>query len=521
MSEVINAFFWPLLLLLIDSKLQSQGILVLFYTVEVFSFFYIISILGMKDVVAGLIKSRIIKNQNKSAYAIKRTAFMFQIAVSFLVSVLMCAFSSFIANSLFNLPQCRFLIIIMSVYFFIFSINEVLSAFFKGNSNAVYSNIISILRPISIYIFSIIYINTYTNRANEVNALLRQDFSEMYKCMGIIIAAIIAEIVILLISVLLSLILKLFKKKNNSQSLRNAETFDIIIPIIISNRVFPIFKSLLFKLPLWSIMILFAHNRKNISLEEFSVILYPLLPMMFLLSESFKGSFKNLSGELKNAYRNKENRTVKHFYSAAFTLLLSFSIFMILISFVLRKNISLVFYKVENEHLLKYITVFTLFMAAYAIISLFIDYMNKCEMDREIYLILLSIDVVNIILNMVFIKNKPGLDSIINATTISLLVGALAVTIIVLLKFKLRIKPLKNLLTPLICAFIAAAICKLFITIFTPHLPYIITLLCSFIMAALIYLVLIIYLNVINGKNVEFMPAFKFLNMLGEILGVY
>lgn len=154
---------------------------------------------SLADTLGKLLRSRRNKGQYKNILAMRKSAMLFQAALGLAGTLLLAICADGIAEGIFRISYSRFILMALAPLVLLRTVSSVIQGYFQGEAAELPRAVSGILRRIFLLGFGYLFGNMLGRYGEKVSGLLKEaNFTPMYCCMGIALAASLTEIFIIL-----------------------------------------------------------------------------------------------------------------------------------------------------------------------------------------------------------------------------------------------------------------------------------------------------------------------------------
>lgn len=479
----------------------------------------------ISDVLGRLIRSRLSKNKFRTAGLIWRYGLSMNFFTGLFGSVLIGALGSFLVKSVFRIEHSLWIVWIFALLFGLRLMTETVSGYLSSRKNTiVFSGISSIIRQIALMVFGNICISLIAGYGEKVSALLKQDdISAVYACLGIGISAVISELLTLVFVLFLKLAPRQKDTDYDDDVFHRRDNTGNVFLMIWKSRIFETLSGLFTIVPYVIAVFVFYKKTEdpyvcveNLGLMGMTVLIPSLLFCFFGYS-----MLLSLVSEISSNLRHNQMRYARNIFQTGFHLCFIYGsfgcIYMIAQSALLSKLFGESNVEATGRLLILGSFITLTMLASFFVMRLLI----QGGLIYLTYLVQIPADIIFLI--SFFIITSRGRELTLSfaiALLIHYVCKFVGYLILALVKLDMSIDPISNVFVPVL---VAAVVCILNVFIskmISPHLGTVFTLIISFLEMAVLYLVILLLGRNFKDTELKYLPAGRFVTMLGQTLHV-
>lgn len=211
-AEAVSAVLMLITIYVIGRQIGERGVAYMAVAAEVCSLLWIAVSGSLSDALGRLLRGRRNKGQYRNIAKMRNSVMICQASLGLAGSLLLLAFSRWIAGSLFRIPYSGLLLAALSPIVLLRSVSAVLLGYFQGEGAELPRAMAGILRQVFLCGFGLLFGHMESVYGEKVGRLLRQEnFAYMYGGLGIALAVILSELLVLLFLALI------FRKSRSSE----------------------------------------------------------------------------------------------------------------------------------------------------------------------------------------------------------------------------------------------------------------------------------------------------------------
>lgn len=475
---------------------------------------------SLSDALGRLLRSRKNKGQYRNIVKMRSSALIFQAALGFLGSLLLFLLANVAAEKVFHVPHSWLIFLALCPAIFLRTVSGVLLGFFQGEGSELPRAVSSILRPVFLLGFGVLFVHLVGGYGEKVSGLLRQaDFQAMYGGVGIALAACLTEVLVLLF---LGLIYKGRRedKKARQDGFPTESTWDCI-RYLCAGRWPQCASVFLLVLP-FALGLLFvgrtAEDGSQMALD------YGAYGGKYLVVCGIGTALITLAGlsvisRIFRCFKREENRFARTVFQSGVHICLVHGIFLSVFTAVMGMQIADMLCAENSEKIAGMLHVGSFLIVLGALSGYFCRLLHSLGKRYPVLLAVCGGDIVFLIV-VAPSAGKIGVLSLVYGGVAEAL--ALCVLSGMFVYRQLRVRPdwLGTFVMPLGAGGVAGLICLLVNRLCASHLGSLATVLIAFIAAGAVYWILLVLLRNFREQELETIPGGKLVGLLAQLLRI-
>lgn len=516
---------WLVVIWILGKSLGDNGVAYLAAALEAFIFLWAIVGANVSDTLGKLLRGRNVRGQYKNADKLFKCTFVFQGIAGMIGSFLFFCLANYFSETLLQVPYSRFLIMILSPCVFLRCVNGVILGNFQGDGSELPTTVASILRPLFLLGFGLLFSRMLTDYGEKVSNLLGQDaFTSMYCGVGVVIAMVLTEVLVLVFLLLIYKGSSRSRRKKDSEGMRTTDSFAGQIYVLYGSMGLYILQGLLLFLPVILGLIFYRKNASDIDVAAQSYGLYigkylvVCGVMIALIASSGFPSAVKAGGLL----RKEENRAARNIFQSGFKAVLVYSLFFAVLFTVMSSQLA----ETISESM---VSLLAEMLAAGSGIVLFGTVAYYCYTVLKVagkkHWVLGGLALANMVyavsLSLWFGKNPGNIMALVYGSLVYTGVLAVLLTAMICVIIRGGMDPLRIFAIPVGCVCVAGLLGHILGKALTPHLGGTVTFVAVFVLSWMLYLMLVVFLRCFREQELSVIPGGRILKGLGQLLGVF
>lgn len=520
---------WLIVLWILGKSIGDNGIAYLAATLEGAALMWAVLCSCVPDALGKLLRGRNTKGQYKNAAKLRHSALYFQGCAGILGSLLFFLLSGVLSQNVFQVPMCKYLLLVLAPVILLRTVGAVLLGIFQGEGSEMPTVVSGILRPFFVLGFGLLFGKILGNYGAKVSRLLGQEsFTAMYGGLGVCIAILLSEVLILLFLLLIFKESDKSRRKNDKEDgMRLTDSFSGQISALYGNMGTQMLCTLLLVLPLWLGLIFYQKSAADIQASADSYGLYAgkyitACGMVALLIASvvFPQAMRTAA-----MLRREERRTARNIFQSGIKTVLIYAMFFSVFFTVMSKQLAAVVGGTtilgEDDLLVQMYTAGSCVMV-FGVLAYYCYVILKSG-GKGIWIAasLCAADIVYALMLAVLLGNGGNILSLVYAGLGFLVVLSLILCGLVCIQFRTGMDIIRTVAIPMGCVCVAGLISFFLGKVMTPHLGNLVSLVIIFFIAFPLYLVLVVLLRCVTEQELSVIPGGRLLRGIGQLLGVF
>lgn len=523
--KMFSGILGMIVLLVLGNMLGNNGVTYIAVAVEVFLLFWTLTGSRLADTLGRILKGRSSKGQYKNATKLRKNALLLEGFLGLLGSVIMFFAAKSIGEGLFGQTYSIVMIRMLSLGVFIRTLSAVYLGYFQGEGTEMPTVITCFVRPVGIFLFSLIAVNLLKGYGSKVSDLLRQDnYTAMYAGMGVALAVLLTEILILVLLFVLYQGSGRKGKKNGAEGMRTTDTFAGQAVALYSTMFPSILHTVLLLLPVWLGITFLSRSQADAGIvtESYGVFVGKLFPILVILILPGWMMLLGTAHRAVSCYRKEEQRFAKGYFMGGFHMAVVYGGFGSVFMAVMAAPIANLFCKNAAElatNMFRYgsVVIFLMIMGFY-----FTELL--ASLGGKYYILGLAgvYDVIYVISLAVTLNGgKAGVMALIYSAVFAGIVYVLATAGLVLMQLQFRVDWMQGLAVPAGVAAAVGLILYFLSKVINPHLGHLVTLLVTLVSGNVFYWVFLMLMRNFRESELSYIPCGKLIRVVGQMLRIY
>ena len=495
---------------------------------EIFTLVTLIFSHGISRTMSGMIRSRVKREQYKSARRIFDVSFKLSMIISVIAAIVLALGAGIISDSLILEPMSKKAVMAAAPVIILAALVNVFRGYFNGNGFGVLVVHSQYIEKITMLILSVFSGRLMYDYGLKVSALLRSDMpAYAYGALGVMVGIMISELVTLIYLLFIFAIYSgTWKKQLAQDGTRRTESSGEITGMFFSSAFPFAFIVIVFNSFMLIDQRFFNYCMNRLEFDSARAGLWGAYYGKSAVIIGIGAALVCLTvyghvGRIANAYEKEEYRLMRDRIGSAVKTLCVFAIPIVVFVAVMAEAFINGLYLGENEAAISLTRQGCVIIFFYAAAYLFGQIMLKVRMAKEFFISLVVSFVLHIAALFLMLRvTLLGAEGIVYSLII--FIGLLAVLcfIFMIRSFNYRQEFIFSILFPVLSACIAGLLVMLLKKLLLPVIGNLLTLLVSGVVAVFLYILLLMILRVIDGEEISKLPFSNLWISLGRMIGV-
>lgn len=523
--KLFSYFLGLLSLWILGKSIGENGVAYLAAALESFYFVWIIIGNSIPDTLGKILRGKNAKGQYKNAHNMRRNIMMVQSVFGVIGSVGLFLGAEVIADRIFRMPHSYFILMLLAPAVFLRTVAAVLQGCFQGDGNELPTVVASVLRPIFLLGFGLLFGNILGKYGAKVSALLGQDaFTAMYGAMGIAIAYVLAEFLITLFLFLIYSGSRRTRRGKEEEGVKATDSILTHIGILYGNMGGNILLRLLESLPVWLGLIFYQKHMQeaSASVNAYGIYFGKYLVLCGGAVALISIILVSLQARVSSAVRKDNSRHAKQICESGMKLGIVHSLFLAVLYAILAQQLSGVLGCV-NDVILEKMLAYGSAIIVFAVLAYYFSGILILLDKGSLVLICAGVADVVLIIGMVVMFNvgQLGIMSIVYAGILGAAVYAIGLMVFTCRQLNMGIDWIHTFAIPGGSACAIGLLCLLFGKVFSPHLGNGVTLLVCTVLSTMLYWGTLLLLRCFREQETNYMPGGRMLRTIGQMFKVF
>lgn len=513
-----------IVLLILGNLLGDNGIAYFAVSIEVFLLFWIVTGGELADVLGKILRNKMNKGQYKNAKKLRRTTLVVDGFLGIVGSVVLFVLAKPLGEGMFGVPYSVAIIRILAPVVFVRMISSVLLGYFQGEGTELPTVISYVVRQVSIFLFSLLFVNLLKGYGSKVSDLLRQEnFTAMYGGMGVAIAVLVTEFLIVIFLFFVYRGSRRKERRGNGEGMRTTDTFSGQLVLLYGNLFPAVLKTFLVFLAMWLGIIFYRKSVPDITgLNDYGVLYGKLLPVLGLVILPGCIMLMECAHKMVACVRREEQRYARGHFQGGIHMAMVYGMFSTVFVALHAPQLAGIFCETGVEIATKMFRFGSFIVLAMVFGYYFTEVLNALG-GR--YYVLGLLAVFNLVyagcLALFLNGGKAGVMALVYSAMIA---GAVYVTgafVVLFLQLRYNIDWLQAVAVPagLSCA---VGLILLFLNkILHPHLGDLITVIVALALGNLLYWLFLMLMRNFREQELGYTPCGKIIRGIGQMLRIY
>ena len=527
-TAIIAYIICLIIRILLCNLIGDEGVGLFAPAFEIFTLISLIFSHGISRTMAGMIRSRVKREQFKSARRIFSVAFKLSIIISVIAAIILVLGAGIISDSLILEPMSKKAVMATAPALILVALVNVFRGYFYGNGFGLLVVHSQYIEKIAMLILSVFGGRLMYDYGLKVSALLKMDMpAYAYGALGVMVGIMLAELVTLIYLLFVFAIYSgTWKKQLAQDGARRTENSGEVMGMLFSSA-FP-FASIVIVFN--SFMLIdqrffnYCMNRLELDAQRAG-----LWGAYYGKSAAIIGigaalvclALSGNVGKIASAYEKEEYHLMRDRIGSAVKTLCIFAMPIVVFIAVMAEAFINGIYQGENETAISLTRQGCIIVFFYAAAYLFGQLMLKIHMAKEFLISLLISFVIHIA--AIFVMDRVtlmGAYGIIYSLIIFIGILAVLCFIFIIRSFNYRQELIYSVLFPALSACVAGLLVMFLKKLLLSVIGNLLTLLVSGIIAVFLYILLLMILRVISGEELSKLPFSNLWISLGRMIGV-
>lgn len=522
----IGSYIFGLINILIFGKmLGDKGIAFFIFGLESLFFVSIFTMGSLTDTLGKILRSRNQKGKYISAHHIRRWAFWVQGTLGIVNGVIFACCGGVIADKVFGVQYCTFLIILMAPILCIRNISAMLIGFCQGEGTELPGAVVAPLRQILILGFGSVFISMMKEYGEKVaNLLGDSSYIAMYGSMGLAIAMLLAEILIFLFLGLITLGNRKKLILREDRGMKQKESFAGIIRILYGTMGMGTLIRLIGLFPLWAGAILYRRSIADVTgyAENYGVFAGKYLaicgiPVLLISVLLVNAGFKTV-----DAFRREDYREAKRYFRGGIQSGMVHAIFWTVFVAVMAEQLVGIIRPANAEMavtMLRYGSATILFGTLF---GYFIKQLMRMKKKYHILTGLVFADIAFLVLYFVLInKGNMGVMALVYASLAALCAGCGIAGFLCCRILRCGIDWLRSIAIPAGAACLVGIVSMLMGRMLASNFGNVPAIVLCFIVSVILYWVILIVFRCFDEQEAKYLPGGVLIARLNRLFGIF
>lgn len=475
---------------------------------------------NLSDALGKLLRSRRNKGQNKNLPGMRRRILLFQTALGLAGTLLLLLSAGTVAETVFRIPYAAFIIMALSPVIVLRTVSGVLQGYFQGEGAELPRAVAGILRQVFLLGFGSLFCGMAGRYGEKVSALLMEpNFTPMYSCLGIALAASLGEIIIILFLTVLFRSSRRGEKKLKQEGMYAESALDCIRNLCAGR--WPQFATRLAAalMPVLGLLLFCRADRETGNAAQYDIYMGRYMVVCGVLVCLISMLVLPVLGRVFQGFRREESRFARTAFQAGVHLAVVHGIFFSVYVGFMGARIAELLGGEQGENVKKMLqggSFFILFTALALYFSRFLHTMGKK------YLVLGAVGIAAAAFTVtIMITLKNGIVSLVYG---GLTAAFLLCVLLGIFSYRLlRIRPdwLSILIIPAGAGGVSGLLCMLLGKVLTSGVGNLVVLLIAAAVSGVVYWSLLLVLRDFREQELEMFPGGRLLNLLGQMMHIY
>lgn len=512
-SYILGAVF----LLIIGRWLGDIAMAYFAVAAESLLFFFLLLVYHVPDALAKMLKARNIRNQFHNAARVRVYALVLQCVLGLTAGLLLFVLSDFITDTVFGLAYSAFALKILAPVIFLQVITGVLLGYFQSKGIETPTVAVYILRQVLFFGFTLLFGSILKGYGEKVSALLRDDvYIAMYSVTGMAIAMLLTEVLVVIFLIIIHIGSgMLYRKKNvKVEGLKMTETFGSAAGGLWRGMAYPVWLSLLLRLPIWLGLIIFSNYPLEYGIYYGKYLALSAIPILLICLLLLP-----VNARIRSCFKKDDQRIGKDLFRAGFHLGFADTLIIAVLAGVLSEELAGVLFP---ENTLQAAAMLQKGSALIVLLTLSIFLIQILVTADKNHFASCAVGIGNVCyiagLIVFFSINKQGIMALVYA---GLLGGGglcLAAAVLVFMSIRTPIDPLRFLAVPAAAGAASGLVCMLFSKLLTPHLGNLVSLFIGGVVSLLLYWIILLLLRNFREQELKMVPGGGILLWFAKLL---
>ncbi|MBE5864906.1 MAG: hypothetical protein E7292_01670 [Lachnospiraceae bacterium] len=513
-----------IVLLVLANLLGDNGIAYVAVSIELFMLFWTVTGGELADVLGKLLRNKVNKGQYKNAKKLRRTTLVVEGFIGIVGSVVLFVLAKPLGEGLFGVSYSVAIIRILAPVVFVRTLSSVLLGYFQGEGTELPAVISYLVRQVSIFGFSLLFVNLLKGYGGKVSDLLRQEnFTAMYGGMGVAIAVLVTELLIVIFLFFVYRGSRRRERRGNGEGMRTTDTFSGQLVLLYGNLFPAMLKTFLLYFAMWIGIIFYRKSVPDVTaLNEYGVLYGKILPVLGLVILPGCVMLMECAHKIVACVRREEQRYAKGHFQGGIHVAMVYGMFSTVFIALHAPQIAGIFCKTGVE------TATNMFrFGSFAVLAIVLGYyfteiLNAIGGRYYVLGLLAAFNLVYAGCLVLFLNGgKAGVMALVYSAMIAGTVYVIGAFVVLFFQLRYNIDWLQTLAVPagLSCA---VGLILLFLNkIMHPHLGDLITVIVSLVVGNVLYWVFLMFMRNFREQELAYTPCGRFIRGIGQMLRIY
>lgn len=516
---------WLVVIWILGKSLGDNGVAYLAAALEAFVFLWAIVGANVSDTLGKLLRGRNVRGQYKNADKLRKCTFVFQGIVGIAGSLLFFCLAQYFSETLLQVPYSKFLMMILAPCVFLRCVNGAFLGAFQGDGSELPTTVASILRPLFLLGFGLLFSRMLADYGEKVSKLLGQEaFTSMYCGVGVVIAMVLTEMLILVFLLLIYKGSKRRGRKKDSEGMRTTDSFVGQIYVLYGSMGLYILQGLLLFLPVILGLVFYQKNISDIysSAQSYGLYIGKYLVVCGVIISLIAAAGLPSAVKTGGLLRKEENRAARNLFQSGFKSVMVYALFFAVFFTVMASQLA----GTISESMVSSLTEM---LSAGSGIVLFGTVAYYCYTILKVagkkYWLLGGLALANmayaVSLSLGLGKNPGNIMALVYGGLIYTGVLAVLLGVMTCVIIRSGVDLVRIFAIPIGCVCVAGLLCHMLGKALTPHLGGAVTFIVVFVLSWMLYLMLVVFLRCFREQELPVIPGGRILRGLGQLLGVF
>lgn len=512
-------------ILIFGKMLGDEGIAFFVLGLESFFFVSIVTMGSLTDTLGRILRSRNQKGKYISVHHIRRGVLLLQGCLGIISGVIFACCSGLIADKLFGVRYCTYLLMLMAPMIGIRNISAILNGFFQGEGTELPRAVIAPLRQLMVLGFGNLFVKMMQEYGTKVaNLLGDSSYIAMYGSLGIGIAMLLAEILVVLFLGLITLGNRKKLILREERGMKQKESFAGIMRILYSSMGLGALIQIVGLLPLWMGAILYRRSITNVTgfAENYGVFAGKYLvicgvPVILISVLLITSGFRTV-----DAFRKEDYREAKRFFRGGIHAGMIHAIFWTVFVAVMAEHLIGMLSPQKGElavQMLRYGSSVILFGT---LLWYFVKQLLRMKKKYHVLGCLVFADLAFFVVYFVLkAKENMGVMILIYSSLAALFVGCVITGFVCCRILRCGIDWLRSVAIPAGASCLVGIVGMLMGNVLVPNFGNMVAVLLCFIVSVILYWVILIVFRCFGEQEVRYVPGGALIAGLNRLFGIF
>lgn len=490
-SELLSCIIGLINILIFGNKLGNNGIAFLSIAFVSFSLIRMMVSGSVAEPLGKMLRVRNAKGQRKNAACIRRRVLILQGCLGAVTGILFAIFAAGIAQRVFQVQYCTFIIMLLAPAIFLRTLSAVLVGCFQGEGTELPATIVAPLRQLMLLGFGMLLVNILGKYGEKVSALLGDTaYTAMYGGVGIAIAINLTELLILIFLGVIMLGSRRSGLREDKEGMKQTDSLLSTVRILYGAMWIPMLLQVLELLPLWLGALFYRKSQTAVGVfaDNFGMLVGKYLVLCGILVLLLCIVLLSTRAKIVTAFRKEDYRSARNHFQKGLEFAVVQGLFVTAFVAVTAEQLAGVMNGANSSllaEMFRYGSALILFASLFFYFS---DILLRLGRKTHLLGVVCLLDIMFMILTSILLNTgKVGIMSLIYGALVAMGVGCLVLGWFCLSLLRTGIDWLHTLAIPAGGACAAGLVCMLLGKLLTPHLGNVVTLIVGFVIATIIY----------------------------------